>query len=64
MRLLKVLGILILAVVLGLAGYAYFGDMDPVRIEVRNPVQGTPAAPAPAPTPAPAPAADEAAPAE
>lgn len=60
MRLLKVLGILILAVVLGLAGYAYFGDMDPVRTEVRNPVQGTPAAPAPAP----APAADDAAPAE
>lgn len=47
MRLLKVLVVLILAAVIGLAGYAYFGDMQPVRSEVRSPVSGAPA-PAPA----------------
>ena len=47
MRLLKVLVVLILAAVIGLAGYAYFGDMQPVRSEVRTPLVG-------APTPAPA----------
>jgi len=49
MRLLKVLVVLILAAVIGLAGYAYFGDMEPVRSEVRSPIGGAPAAPAPAP---------------
>lgn len=38
MRLLKVLVVLILAAVIGLAGYAYFGDMQPVRTEVRSPL--------------------------
>ncbi len=51
MRLLKVLAVLILAAVIGLAGYAYFGDMEPVRSEVRSPVAGAPVAPsAPAST--------------
>lgn len=49
MRLLKVLVVLILAAVIGLAGYAYFGDMQPVRSEVRTPVAGAPV-PAPAAT--------------
>ena len=44
MRLLKVLVVLILAAVIGLAGYAYFGDMQPVRSEVRTPLAGAPAA--------------------
>lgn len=47
MRLLKVLMVLILAAVIGLVGYAYFGDMQPVRTEVRSPVAGVPAATAP-----------------
>lgn len=47
MRLLKVLVVLILAAVIGLAGYAYFGDMQPVRSEVRSPIGAAPAAPAP-----------------
>ncbi|SET17695.1 hypothetical protein SAMN04489858_103280 [Paracoccus homiensis] len=38
MRLLKVLVVLILAAVIGLVGYAYFGDMDPKRQEVRQPI--------------------------
>lgn len=42
MRLLKVLGVLILAAVAGLAGYAYLGDMRPVRSEVRTPIGGAP----------------------
>ena len=46
MRLLKVLVVLIMAAVIGLAGYAYFGDMQPVRSEVRSPIGGAPAAPA------------------
>ncbi|MFC3167896.1 MULTISPECIES: hypothetical protein [Paracoccus] len=46
MRLLKVLVVLILAAVIGLVGYAYFGDMQPVRSEVRSPIAGAPAAPA------------------
>lgn len=52
MRLLKVLVVLILAAVIGLVGYAYFGDMQPVRSEVRSPVSGAPA-------PVTAPAAEE-----
>ena len=38
MRLIKVLAVLILAALIGLAGYAYFGDMEPVRREVRSPL--------------------------
>lgn len=38
MRLIKVLVVLILAGVIGLIGYAYLGDMEPVRQEVRSPV--------------------------
>ncbi|TBN43968.1 hypothetical protein EYE42_02280 [Paracoccus subflavus] len=54
MRLLKVLVVLILAAVIGLVGYAYLGDMQPVRSEVRSPIGA--AAPVPVP--------DQAAPAE
>lgn len=39
MRLIKVLAVVILAAVIGLAGYAYFGDMEPVRKETRQPLQ-------------------------
>ncbi len=38
MRLWKVLVVLILAAVIGLVGYAYFGDMEPGRQEVRIPI--------------------------
>lgn len=38
MRLIKVLGVLILAAAIGLTAYAYLGDMEPVRQEVRSPV--------------------------
>ncbi|MBO9455469.1 hypothetical protein J7376_05390 [Paracoccus sp. R12_1] len=38
MRLLKLLVVLILAAMVGLVGYAYLGDMDPVRQEMRTPV--------------------------
>ncbi|MGZ3216954.1 hypothetical protein [Paracoccus sp. T5] len=55
MRMLKLLVVLILAALIGLAGYAYFGDLTPTRTEVRRPLD--PAA-APAATPAPAPATD------
>lgn len=54
MRLLKLLGVLILAAVAGLIGYAYFGDMNPTRNEVRQPIE-IPADAAPATD---APAAD------
>ena len=47
MRLLKVLVVLILAAVIGLAGYAYLGDMQPVRSEVRSPIGAAPAPAAP-----------------
>ncbi|MBK4215643.1 hypothetical protein JJJ17_06875 [Paracoccus caeni] len=51
MRLLKVLAVLILVGVIALAGYAYFGDMEPTRTEVRHPVVVNPVtATAPAPT--------------
>jgi hypothetical protein len=40
MRLIKVLVVLVLAGFAGLAAYAYFGDMDPVRTEVRTPISG------------------------
>ena len=49
MRMLKLLVVLILAGLIGLAGYAYFGDMAPTRQEVRTPLQlNTPAADQPA----------------
>lgn len=38
MRAIKVLAVVILVVAAGLAGYAYLGDMDPVRREVRTPL--------------------------
>ena len=38
MRLIKLLGVLILAGLIGLAGYAYFGDMEPQRREIRTPI--------------------------
>lgn len=38
MRLLKLLVVLILAAVIALAAYAYFGDMAPRQNEVRNPI--------------------------
>ena len=53
MRMLKLLVVLILAGLIGLAGYAYFGDMAPTRQEVRTPLQlDTPAAEQPAEQPA------------
>ena len=50
MRKLKLLVVLILAGVIGLAAYAYFGDMAPTRQEVRSPLalDQAPAADAPA----------------
>lgn len=39
MRLVKLLVVVILAALIGLAGYAYFGDMEPQRREVRSPLQ-------------------------
>lgn len=38
MRLIKLLVVVILAGLIGLVGYAYLGDMDPQRQEVRSPV--------------------------
>ncbi|MDB6178063.1 hypothetical protein PAF17_11175 [Paracoccus sp. Z330] len=38
MRLIKLLVVLILAGLIGLVGYAYLGDMEPQRQEVRSPV--------------------------
>lgn len=40
MRLLKLVVVLILAAAVGIVGYAYLGDMDPVQQEVRSPVTG------------------------
>lgn len=49
MRMMKLLVVLILAALIGLAGYAYFGDMTPTRQEVRSPLHlNPPATPAPA----------------
>ena len=39
MRLLKILIFLFVLGFAGLAGYAYFGDMDPERTEARIPVR-------------------------
>lgn len=38
MRAMKLLAVLVLAIAAGLAGYAYFGDMEPARSEVRTPL--------------------------
>lgn len=67
MRLLKVMVALILLAVIALAGYAYFGDMEPTRTEVRQPIavgagSGT-STPAAVTTDAETPAATETAPA-
>lgn len=40
MRVLKLLVVLILAATIGVVGYAYLGDMEAVRQEVRSPVTG------------------------
>lgn len=40
MRILKLLVVLILAGLIGLVGYTFLGDMEPVRQEVRSPVTG------------------------
>ena len=49
MRLLRVLVILLGLALLGLAGYAYFGDMDADPVEIRVPVELDLADPTPAP---------------
>lgn len=41
MRMMKLLVILILAGLIGLAAYAYFGDMTPARTEIRSPLDTT-----------------------
>ncbi|MDM7458767.1 MAG: hypothetical protein P3W94_005310 [Paracoccus sp. (in: a-proteobacteria)] len=38
MRLIKLLVVVSLAALIGLTGYAYFGDMEPVRREIRTPL--------------------------
>ncbi len=50
MRLIKFLVVLVVAAVIALVGYAYLGDMEPQRREIRTaiPVQGGELAPAPA----------------
>lgn len=56
MRLLRVVVVLAILLLGGLAGYAYFGDMKADPQETRLPVEldlgSAPAAPAPAPQPA------------
>lgn len=49
MRLLRVMVILLGLALLGLAGYAYFGDMDADPVEIRVPVELDLADPTPAP---------------
>jgi len=39
MRMIKLLAVLIIAGLIGLTAYAYFGDMAPNRNEVRTPLQ-------------------------
>ena len=39
MRKIKILVVLILAGLIGLAGYAYLGNMDPNRTEIRTQLQ-------------------------
>lgn len=36
MRMLKLLVVVILVMMAGLMGYAYFGDMEPMRVETRQ----------------------------
>lgn len=60
MRLLKLIVALVILAAAGLAGYAYFGDMEPERREVRVPVTLPGAGDRPPPTDA----ATEAAPAD
>ena len=50
MRLLKVLVALILLGIIALAGYAYFGDMEPAQTEIRVPLNGPQAPVAETPT--------------
>lgn len=38
MRLIKLLVVLVLAAVIALVGYAYLGDMEPNRREIREPI--------------------------
>ena len=69
MRLLRVVVVLLILALVGLAGYAYFGDMAADPTEIRVPVQlelGTPDPEdtAAVPNVAPAPVADAASPAE
>lgn len=56
MRLLKVAAILIILILAGLAGYAYFGDMTSDPREMRTPVSLDLGAPVPAAPPETAPA--------
>lgn len=49
MRLIKILVVLILAAVIALLGYAYLGDMEPQRREVRDAIPITNGALAPEP---------------
>ncbi|WP_199258416.1 hypothetical protein [Paracoccus binzhouensis] len=69
MRLLKLVAVLVLLILAGLTGYAYFGDMSSDPREMRMPVEldlgaetPVPAEPASAPAPAPEQAAAETAP--
>lgn len=48
MRLLKVVAILVILILAGLAGYAYFGDMTSDPREMRTPVELDLGAPVPA----------------
>lgn len=51
MRLLKLVVVLILAALIALVGYAYFGDMEPNQKEIRQPIPLADTAPTqPAPT--------------
>ena len=55
MRLVKVFGVLIVLILAGLAGYAYFGDMTSDPADMRVPVELDLGAPVPAALPEPAP---------
>ncbi|WP_415839758.1 hypothetical protein, partial [Paracoccus yeei] len=57
MRLLRVVAVLVILLLGGLAGYAYFGDMRADPRETRLPVELDLGQPVPAPAPEPAPAA-------